>query len=325
MRLPYRRLFLKSISLGLAAISFLAGASAACAQQIPDLDFAPAIASPAYEEGKGPRVLVDAAHHNFHTADERYHPFAKLLRRDGYRVEGNTKPFTAESLKGVDVLVIANALSERNLRDWSLPTPSAFTQEEVAAVKKWVEDGGSLFLIVDHMPFPGCMGELAKAFGAEFSNGYANAGHWKQGAPQIFDKEHGLKECAVTKGRNDAEKVTLVQTFGGSAFKLPKGATPVLLFGEGSISSETTKAPGITPDAKKVDIHGWSQGALLTHGKGRVAIFGEAAMFSAQLAGPQKRPMGMNAPTAKQNPQLLLNVLHWLTRAEGMPGDETPK
>ena len=48
-------------------------------------------------------------------------------------------------------------------------------------------------------------------------------------------------------------------------------------------------------------------------GKGRVAIFGEAAMFSAQLAGPEKVPMGMNNPVAKQNPQFLLNVMRWLS------------
>ncbi|MHC4507963.1 MAG: hypothetical protein ACYTAO_03255 [Planctomycetota bacterium] len=52
---------------------------------------------------------------------------------------------------------------------------------------------------------------------------------------------------------------------------------------------------------------------------GRVAVFGEAAMFSAQLAGPKQRPMGMNASDAEQNHQLLLNVMHWLTRAKGMP------
>ena len=54
-------------------------------------------------------------------------------------------------------------------------------------------------------------------------------------------------------------------------------------------------------------------------GKGRVAVFGEAGMFTAQLAGPKQRPMGMNAPEAKQNHQLLLNVMHWLTRVKGMP------
>jgi hypothetical protein len=53
-------------------------------------------------------------------------------------------------------------------------------------------------------------------------------------------------------------------------------------------------------------------------GKGRVAVFGEAAMFSAQLAGRGGAPMGMNAPEAAQNYKLLLNVLHWLSRTEGM-------
>jgi hypothetical protein len=35
-------------------------------------------------------------------------------------------------------------------------------------------------------------------------------------------------------------------------------------------------------------------------------------MFSAQVSGAQRRPMGMNMPTARQNPQFLLNVMHWL-------------
>jgi len=66
-------------------------------------------------------------------------------------------------------------------------------------------------------------------------------------------------------------------------------------------------------DTPRVPIKGWHQGVVMKVGKGRVAIFGEAAMFSAQLQGPQKRPMGMNAPGAKQNTQFLLNVIHWLS------------
>jgi hypothetical protein len=52
--------------------------------------------------------------------------------------------------------------------------------------------------------------------------------------------------------------------------------------------------------------------AALEYGKGRVFVSGEAAMFSAQLAGPNRVPTGMNAANAKENPELLLNVLHWL-------------
>jgi hypothetical protein len=93
----------------------------------------------------------------------------------------------------------------------------------------------------------------------------------------------------------------------------------VLVFGPASVSQETTRAPGITPDAPVVAIDGWCQGAVFAVGKGRVAVFGEAAMFSAQRAGAAQAPMGMNVPAAKENHQLLLNVMHWLTRAPGMP------
>lgn len=57
------------------------------------------------------------------------------------------------------------------------------------------------------------------------------------------------------------------------------------------------------------------QGAVLRFGKGRVAVFGEAALFSAQerLGKDGRTLMGMNRPDATQNPQFLLNVVHWLS------------
>jgi hypothetical protein len=285
------------------------------AQQVADLKYKPPLPRPAYEAGKGPRVAIDEAHHNFHTAEGRYKPFAELLRRDGYQVGALRQPFSAESLKGVEVLVISNALHERNVEDWSPPNPSAFTKDEIAALHRWVEKGGSLFLIADHRPFPGAAGDLAKAFGVEFSNGYARAGHWKPRSPDTFEYGIGLKESTVTRGRADDEKVTKVVTFTGSAFKPPRGATPVLVFGARSESFE--RNAGGNGEPKRVPIEGWCQGAVMKVGRGRVAVFGEAAMFSAQLAGP-KQPMGMNAPQAEQNHQLLLNVMHWLSRAKGM-------
>jgi hypothetical protein len=48
-------------------------------------------------------------------------------------------------------------------------------------------------------------------------------------------------------------------------------------------------------------------------GKGRTVVLGEAAQLSAQVAGPQRRPMGMNAPGI-DNRQMALNIMHWLTR-----------
>jgi hypothetical protein len=60
-------------------------------------------------------------------------------------------------------------------------------------------------------------------------------------------------------------------------------------------------------------------GAALTHGRGRVVVFGEAAMLTAQLAGPQRMPAGMNAPGAAHNSRLVLNTVRWLAGVTGPP------
>ncbi len=299
----------------------LAASRSLPAQQVADADFHPTIAQPAYSSGRGPAVALDEAHYNFHTSTGRYQPFAELLRRDGYEVRANSRAFSAEVLRGVRVLVIANALSERNrmngnATDWSLPTPSAFRPEEIAAVRDWVRGGGSLLLIADHMPFGGCAAELAAAFGVRFSNGFAR--DTLHPDPLVFRRSDGsLKPSPVLEGRGAGERVDSIATFTGQAFLADSGvaAQPLLVFGASSIALLPDTAWVFHPDTRREAVGGRWQGALLTFGAGRVAFFGEAAMFSAQVTGPARRPMGMNAPIAGQNAQFALNVLHWLSGA----------
>ncbi|HWR17534.1 MAG TPA: DUF4350 domain-containing protein [Terriglobales bacterium] len=287
------------------------------AQQVPDLDYKPPIPKPAYAQGEGPRVVIDGGHHNFHTVDGRYRPLAELLRRDGYRVAGSNTPFTASSLKAADLLIISNALNAVNADgNWGLPTPSAFTPAEIAELKKYVENGGALFLIADHMPFPGAAGDLARAFGLEFSNGFAMPRDAQNPGPITFTPEKGLKPGPWTEGRGVEERVDSVVTFTGSAFYPGPNVEPVLELPQGYVSVTPEMAWQFTPETPRVPITRWCQGAVVKVGKGRVAVFGEAAMFSAQVAGPQKRPMGMNSDSAKQNYQFLLNIVHWLTNAK---------
>ena len=301
----------------IAAVALIIAATA-LGQQEADLEFQPRLGPPAYPTDQGPRVAIDAAHHNFHTATGRYQPAAQLLRRDGCRVEGLATPLTADRLRAIDVLVIANPLHARNRSDWSLPTPSAFTADEVAALRAWVEAGGSLLLIADHMPFPGAAGELAAAFGFTFSNGYAGRGR-EPGGHLRFTAGSGLATSAVTRGRSAAETVSAVVTFTGSAFTSPAAAQPVLVLPADAVSLEPRKAWEFSRDTTTTPVGGWHQGATLAVGRGRVAVFGEAAMFTAQRSGSRRQPMGFNHPDAPQNAQLLLNVIHWLARTPGMP------
>jgi hypothetical protein len=301
-----------AFSLCLAGATF--GAAEIKAQQVPDPDFKPSIENPAYAEGKGPVVLIDEAHFNFHTASGRYQSFANLLRRDGYVVQASKKKFSKESLNAGKILVIANALSRRNALNWNPPFDPSFTDEEVAAVREWVNQGGVLMMMVDHSPMPATAGKLAEAFGVRFHNGFAVDPQAPPG-PLLFTRaDKSLADHPITRGRSERERVDSVATFTGSAFQTD-GGDPILTFLGPEAISYTPKAPGRQPDkdTPRVPIKGWNQGVVMKVGKGRVAIFGEAAMFSAQLQGPQKRPMGMNAPVAKQNPQFLLNVMHWLS------------
>jgi len=199
------------------------------AQQLGDTSYVPHIDKPTFDIGKGPVVAIDEAHHNFHTMDGRYFAFAEVLRHDGYRVESNTSRFTFDVLQPFNILVIANALNERNIEDWSLPTPSAFADDEVETVRQWVEQGGSLFLIADHMPFPGAAEKLAAAFGFEFQNGFA-LDTLKEG-PAVFRRADGsLRAHEITDGEEPSERIDSVATFTGQAFQVTGDHTPVLVF-----------------------------------------------------------------------------------------------
>jgi len=282
------------------------------AQQISDPDFNPPIINPAYKVGEGSIVYIDEAHNNFHTMDGRYKPFADLLMRDGYVVKSLKDSFSQKSLEDVDILVISNALNSRNSEDWTLPTPSAFTEYEIKFIARWVEDGGSLFLIADHMPFPGAAHDLAGVFGFELNNGFAYD-TVKIGSPDLFTiSDKTLNSNFITNGRDEKENVDSIYSFTGEAFKIPEDAIPILVLNDNFISLMPDTAWNFKDDTPTISVEGWSQGAVKNFGKGRVAMWGEAAMFSAQIAGEQKVKVGMNSPTAKYNFQLLMNLIHWL-------------
>lgn len=282
------------------------------AQQVADSAFTYQVETPAYALGTGPVVTVDEAHFNFHTINGRYYPFAKLLAQDGYQLRPGTETFAKRTLKDTEILVIANALPHNG--PWILPTDPAFTKDEVQVVKEWVKDGGSLFLIADHMPFPGAAEVLAGAFGFEFVNGFAMK---KDGSAEIFTRDIGnLKASPVTDGRNASEKIDQISIFTGQGFVAPPEAYTFLLLD----TSYTILSPqrawefDDTTPSRSGERH--AAGACMTYGKGKIVVMGEAAMFTAQLAGPQRQKVGMNHRDASQNPQLLLNIVHWLGKDE---------
>jgi hypothetical protein len=115
-----------------------------------------------------------------------------------------------------------------------------------------------------------------------------------------------LLDHPITAGRDDGERINRVFTFTGQALKGPSGSVDFMKLGPAAVDRPSPAA------TESVPVGGQGQGIAFKFGKGRVVMMGEAAMLSAQLAGPQKRRMGMNLP-GSDNRQLALNIMHWLS------------
>ena len=302
----------KTFLLVLSIIFQFISAFSSDAQQIPDTAYRFSIKRAAFMKGKGPVIFIDAAHHNFHTRDGGFLPFCKLLEQDGYQVKSLDKIITNDDLlKECTILVIVNPLNEINVDKWVLPTPSAFSKEEIFIIKQWVVNGGSLFLVADHMPFAGAATDLGKAFGFEFINGFAKTGEsfWP---PSVFSIQDGtLHDSPITRGLKEYEKIDTVATFTGSAFKAPEGAIIVLSFLNEHYSLQPDTAWRFNKNTPAQNLKDFQQGALLKFGKGKVAVFGEAGMFTSQLVNGSVH-VGLSSEYAPQNAQFTLNLIHWL-------------
>ncbi|MFY9556106.1 MAG: DUF4350 domain-containing protein [Blastocatellia bacterium] len=305
MESPILRWFTAACVIGLAI--------AAYSQQVADPDFDTSVATPAYTK-KHPKVLLDEAHNNFHTASGRYKPFADLITNDGYLVSSNKQKFTAESLKGFDVLVISNALGAPAMGS-AEASNSAFTEAECDAVRDWVGKGGRLLLIADHAPMGAANERMGLRFRVGMSKGYT-------GDPENKDKVTGsdtfirydpenklLGDHPIIRGRNDGERVTRIIAFTGQSLKGPPGSVAFMKLADTAVDVTPARQGS---EQKEASAAGRAQGIALKLGKGRVVVLAEAAMLSAQLAGPQKMKFGMNREGI-DNRQLALNIMHWLS------------
>lgn len=279
-------------------------------QQVPDTTFSTGIEHPEYTIGTGPVLCLDSAHNNFHTAGGGYAPFARVARKDGYQVKDfNLSPDDIKDLESCDIYMVVNPVHESDLNEWVLPNPSAFSENEIQVINEWVEKGGSFFMIADHMPFGGAAGDLGRSFGFEYSNGFAMLDK-PQNSSDWFTKDNGRLQTTVLSG---AEMDSII-SYTGSAFRYPEEAQAILTFKSKDYSLEPDTAWRFTENTPSISLEDYAQGAFMPYKKGKVVMWGEAAMFTAQLFTNNQGTFkfGLNAPEARQNLNLLLNILHWL-------------
>lgn len=248
----------------------------------------------------------------------RYLPFARLLRNDGCDVFPGRDRFTAASLERLDVLVISNALGHDDMGDTAAAHP-AFSPKECEAVRAWVERGGALLLIADHAPMGAAARTLGAVLGVDMRNGYTvDTLQMALGPSNIaYVPGRGLDpDHPIIRGRDSTETLRCVVTFTGQSLAGPPGAAQLLRLSDRAqdLMVGLGEYRADVPESKRLSAAGRAQGLAFMLGKGRVVVLAEAAMMSAQVAGPQRQPMGMNVPGTDDR-QLALNVVRWLAGA----------
>ena len=291
-------------------VSILCWSFFGMSQQNADTTMVPILEKPYFKSNEGPTVYIDEMHNNFHTIDGRFKPFSDLLKRDGYQTKAL---ISYDALKTEDIVVISNAISSRNIGNWQQPIYDAFSTKEIERLKQWVSKGGRLLLIADHMPFSGASNTLANAFGFDFCDGFARLSE-PQNRPDIFSKSNKRLSNSILTNGTYGKTIDSITTFTGSSFQIPSNAQGILKFLKGDSCLQPEIAWQFNEQTKTKDLEGNYQGAIVHFGKGKLAVFGEAAQFTAQTitnaSGTYK--VGFNSKNAPNNIEFIRNLMLWL-------------
>jgi hypothetical protein len=153
---------------------------------------------------------------------------------------------------------------------------------EVDETRRWVAAGVSLLVVADRDSLA-ALSDLAASFGVSFADAPARAGRFRTG-------DQTLRPHAIVRGRHAKESPASVTVFAALTMQLPDSAEALLVASNSAVF-----------------------GTVMRVEMGRAAFFGDPALFTAQIAGPDRRLVGMNARGAEQNFQFVLNVMHWLS------------
>tara|TARA_B110000503_G_C7116040_1_gene400389 strand:+ start:97 stop:1020 length:924 start_codon:yes stop_codon:yes gene_type:complete len=279
-----------------------------------DTEFNSNVEEPTYEKEKGPKILLDGAHHNFFIQWNFIKPFSDLAKADGYETIIDSLKFTPNYLERFDIVMIISALPFDFTTKNEVTNESTFTKEEINNLYDWVNKGGSLLVFSEHAPFDQAINPLLKKFGISSSIGTTidslnyNKKLGNKGWIEFTQENGGLnQEHPIINGNNKNKKVTSLLTLGGSALT-GESYTNVL---ELSKSSKNIKhSTGVGPIGR-----GNSQGLAGNVGKGKVVAMGDSNGFTAMIFKNDdgtKDKAGMNQEEYDWK-LFVLNTLNWLS------------
>lgn len=298
-----------------------------------DMGFNADVAEPTYEKGKGPKILLDGAHHNFLIQIDLIKPFSDLAKADGYVPVVDSLQFTPEYLERFDIVMIITALPFDFATKNEVTDETTFTQGEIDHLYEWVIKGGSLLVFSEHAPFDQAINPLLNKFGISSSIGYTidtlnydkeiGRTGWIE-----YSRENGLLNIdhPIMRGRKPSEQIDRLLTFGGSGLS-GEGFSNLMQLSESA--QNTMHATGVGPIGL-----GNSQGLVGKIGEGKLVAFSDSNGFVAMVfnnedkseADAEEEALSENlglqtlkSQAAGMNlqgydwKQFVLNTLHWLS------------
>ena len=286
------------------------------AQMLNDTPFNANVVHPKFKKGYGPKILIDAGHHNFVVELGLNKPLFDVASSDGYLIKIDSMQFTKEYLSNYNIVVIWPAMPFKFGSKNQVTDEITFTTDELNALHDWVSNGGSLLMFSEHAPIDKSVTPLFNKFGIQLSTGIVvdslnsdtpiEMPSWKYSFLK-FTSKNGLlnTEHPITKGEKKNERISNILTIGGSGLT-GDGYTNILkLSSSAMIKKWNGTMPSGTPN---------SQCLAGNVGKGKLAALGDCNGFTAMSlkSGGYKLSAGMQV-SGYDWKQFVLNTLHWLS------------
>lgn len=286
------------------------------AQMLNDTPFNANVVHPKFKKGYGPKILIDAGHHNFVVELGLNKPLFDVAISDGYQIKIDSMQFTKEYLSNYNIVVIWPAMPFKFGSKNQVTDEITFTTGELSALHDWVSNGGSLLMFSEHAPIDKSVTPLFNKFGIQLSTGIVvdslnsdtpiEMPSWKYSFLK-FTSKNGLlnTEHPITKGEKKNERISNILTIGGSGLT-GDGYTNILkLSSSAMIKKWNGTMPSGTPN---------SQCLAGNVGKGKLVALGDCNGFTAMSlkSGGYKLSAGMQV-SGYDWKQFVLNTLHWLS------------
>ena len=286
------------------------------AQLYNDSSFNANVVHPKFKKGYGPKILIDAGHHNFLVEIGLIKPLFDVASSDGYQIKIDSMQFTKEYLSNYNIVVIWPAMPFKFGSKNQVTDEITFTTGELNALHDWVSNGGSLLMFSEHAPIDKSVTPLFNKFGIQLSTGIVvdslnsdtpiEMPSWKYSFLK-FTSKNGLlnTEHPITKGEKKNERISNILTYVGGGLT-GDGYTNIFKLSSSAIIKKWSGSmPSGTPN---------SQCLAGNVGKGKLVALGDCNGFIAMnvKSGGYKLSAGMHV-SGYDWKQFVLNTLHWLS------------